>query len=130
MEKYSKQKEEIFNFIKNAKNHPTAEEIYLKLNEKKSNVSRGTVYRNLNLLVEKSIIKRISITNQPDRFDYITKPHNYAICKECGKVFDFHYLLDENFRQVVYKETELQFFSNEFIIYGICSSCIKIKEEN
>ena len=124
MEKYSKQKEEIFNFIKAAKNHPTAEEIYLKLNETNSNVSRGTVYRNLNNLVDKSIVKRISIPNQPDRFDFIREPHNYAICKECGRVFDFHYSLDdEKFRESVSKETELQVFSNEFTIYGICSSC-------
>ena len=50
-------------FIKTTKNHPTAEEIYLELNETNSNISRGTIYRNLNLLVEKGIIKRISISN-------------------------------------------------------------------
>lgn len=126
MEKYSKQKEEIFNFIKEAKNHPTAEEIYLNLNNANANISRGTVYRNLNLLVEKGIIKRISISNMPDRFEFIEEPHNHAICTECGRVFNFHYSIDdENLKKAVSKETELKVFSNEFTIYGICNSCNK-----
>lgn len=128
MEKYSKQKEEIFKFIKTAKNHPTAEEIYIGLNEANSSISRGTVYRNLNLLVEKDIIKRISISNFPDRYEYITELHNHAICKECGKVFNFHYELDsEKLKKIVSKETDLEVFSNEFTIYGICNLC-KIKK--
>lgn len=124
MEKYSKQKEEVFNFIKETQNHPTAEEIYLELNKSNSNISRGTVYRNLNILVEKGIIKKISISNFPDRFEYITKPHNIAICKKCGRAFNFHYLLDdEKLKDSVFDETELEDFSNEFTIYGICKSC-------
>ena len=95
MEKYSKQKEEIFNYIKEAKNHPTAEEMYLDLNSSNANISRGTVYRNLNLLVEKGIIKRISVSNMPDRFEFIEEPHNHAICTECGRVFNFHYVVDD-----------------------------------
>lgn len=124
MEKYSKQKEEIFKFIKEAKNHPTAEEIYLKLNETNFNVSRGTVYRNLNTLVEKKLVNKIFISNLPDRFEFIDKPHNHAICTECGKVFNFHYDIDdEKLKKSVLKETDLKIFSNEITIYGICNSC-------
>lgn len=124
MEKYSKQKEEIFKFIKTSKNHPTAEEVYLGLNETNSNISRGTVYRNLNILVEKGLVKRISISGLPDRFEFIIEPHNHAICTECGKVFNFHYELDnEKLKKIVSKETNLEVFSNEFTIYGICNSC-------
>ena len=128
MEKYSKQKKEIYDFIKNANNHPTADEIYFQLNETSSRISRGTIYRNLNLLVEKNIIKRITIPNHPDRFDFIcNEPHNYAICSECGRVFDFHYELDINkLNSTISNETELVDFSNEFTIYGICNLCKKI----
>lgn len=124
MEKYSKQKEEIFNFIKSAKSHPTAEEIYLGLNETNNNISRGTVYRNLNLLVEKGIIKRISISNFSDRFEYIIEPHNHAICTMCGRVFDFNYKIDNSkLKKSILNETELESFSNEFTVYGICKDC-------
>lgn len=124
MEKYSKQREEVFNFIKNAKNHPTAEEIYMLLKENNPNISRGTVYRNLNLLVDKGLVKKISISNMPDRFDYVCNPHSHAICKICGKVSDLSFSFDEEILAKNIKEqTDLEVFSNEFTIYGICKKC-------
>lgn len=127
MEKYSKQREEVFNCIKSAKNHPTAEEIYMFLKENNPNISRGTVYRNLNLLVDKGIVEKISISNMPDRFDYICNPHSHAICKICGKVSDFNFILnEEEFDKTIKEQTDLEIFSNEFTIYGICKKCQKI----
>ena len=124
MEKYSKQREEVFNCIKNAKNHPTAEEIYISLKENNPNISRGTVYRNLNLLVDKGLVKKISISNMPDRFDYICDSHSHAVCKLCGTVSDFTFPIEEEKLQKVIKEqTNLEIFSNEFTIYGICKKC-------
>lgn len=123
MEKYSKQREEVFNCIKQTKTHPTAEEIYMNLKLKNPNISRGTVYRNLNLLVEKGLVNKISNSGTPDKFDYVCTPHSHAICKVCGKVFDFKVLLDDKTSNAIKAQTELEEFSNEFTIYGICKSC-------
>lgn len=126
MEKYSKQREEVFNGIKSAKNHPTAEEIYMLLKENNPNISRGTVYRNLNLLVDKGLIKKISISGMSDRFDYICNPHSHAVCEQCGKVFDFNFELNEEaLSKTIKEQTDLEIFSNELTIYGICSNCKK-----
>lgn len=128
MEKYSKQREEVFNCIKNTKNHPNAEEVYIFLKESNPNISRGTVYRNLNLLVEKGFVKKISNSNMPDRFDYICDSHSHAVCKECGKVFDFDFVLDEKtLNESIKQQTDLEIFTNEFTIYGICKNCQKAK---
>lgn len=124
MEKYSKQREEVFNFIKNAKNHPTAEEIYMLLKENNPNISRGTVYRNLNLLVDKGMVKKISISNMPDRFDYICQSHSHTVCKLCGNVSDFTFPIEEeSLEKAIREQTDLEIFSNEFTIYGICKKC-------
>lgn len=127
MEKYSKQREEVFNCIKDAKNHPTAEEIYMLLKENNPNISRGTVYRNLNLLVDKGIVKKISISNMPDRFDYVCKSHSHAVCEVCGGVFDFNFELNENeLNKTIKEQTDLEVFSNEFTIYGVCKKCHRV----
>lgn len=126
MEKYSKQREEVFNCIKSAKNHPTAEEVYMFLKENNPNISRGTVYRNLNLLVDKGLVKKISISNMPDRFDYICKEHSHAVCNLCGNVSDFNFILEEeSLSKAIREQTDLEIFSNEFTIYGICKNCQK-----
>lgn len=125
MEKYSKQREEVINCIKENKNHPTAEEIYMSLKLRNPNISRGTVYRNLNLLVTKGLVNKISTSGKPDKFDYVCYEHSHAICKNCGKVFDFQILIDDNIKNAIKNQTELEDFSNEFTVYGICKTCKK-----
>ena len=55
----------------NSKKHPTAEEIFEEVKKKDSNISRGTVYRNLKELVNEDFIIKISMNDGPDRYDYI-----------------------------------------------------------
>jgi len=124
MEKYSKQREEIINLLSNCKSHPTAEEIYLILKENGSTASRGTVYRNLNQLIEKGIVIKISIQDGPDRFDYIKEKHNHIICLKCGKVFDYFYNLNENkLKKDALEQTGVEIVDNTFTLKGICNNC-------
>lgn len=125
MEKYSKQREEVINCIKETKSHPTADEVYMMLKLKNPNISKGTVYRNLNLLVEKGLVNKISNSGKPDKFDYVCNPHSHAICKICGKVYDIEILFDSKIADAIKSQTELEEFQNEFTIYGICKSCNK-----
>ena len=123
MEKYSKQREEVFNYIKSSKSHLSAEEVYMGLKLKNPNISRGTVYRNLNLLVDKGIVNKISNSGSPDKFDFAECEHSHAICKICGDVFDMQVLLDDKVKEIIKSQTGLEDFSNDFTVYGICKIC-------
>lgn len=127
MEKYSKQREEILELLKNSYSHPTAEEIYQDIKKQNSTASRGTVYRNLGLLVEKGIIIKIPMGNNPDRYDYIRKPHMHAICKKCGIVVDFDCNnASEQLIQDIYKSTSIKPEENGISMLGICKKCESI----
>jgi len=130
MEKYSKQREEIINILKESYSHPTAEEVYLLAKENNPNISRGTVYRNLNYLVEKGDIIKIDMNNS-DRYDYIREEHSHIICAECGKVIDYYHNFDmANISKEIKSQTGLEFFSCNIAIKGICDNCKnKNKEE-
>ena len=54
--KYSRQREAIVNFLKDRKDHPTADFIYRHIREEYPNISLGTVYRNLALLEELGMV--------------------------------------------------------------------------
>lgn len=127
MENYSKQREEIIEVLENSKNHPTAEEIYLKLKEGLSTSSRSTIYRNLALLVNKKIILKISMPIGPDRYDLIKNNHNHAICLKCGKVFDFECKFNfKELKESVYNQTGLECSQEIFSVTGICKECKQI----
>lgn len=124
MEKYSKQREEILNFLKQSNNHPTAEEIYSELKKMNSTASMGTVYRNLELLCRKELIKQISIENGPNRYDYMHNIHHHVICKKCGKVYDFNYKIDiEDLKLSIKKQTKAEMIGQDITVQGICKSC-------
>ena len=50
--RYSKQREAIKDYLKSVTCHPTADTVYLNIQKTFPNISLGTVYRNLNFLVE------------------------------------------------------------------------------
>lgn len=124
MKNYSRQREEIIKVVKESHDHKTAEEIYMIVKAKDPAVSRSTVYRNLGMLVENNIIDKISMLVGPDRYDYIKKPHNHAICIKCGKVFDFEYDFEyEKIREIVAKQTGIEISNKGIALEGICDSC-------
>ena len=50
--KYSRQRESIKKYLASTKEHPTADMVYTNIRKQYPNISLGTVYRNLNLLVD------------------------------------------------------------------------------
>ena len=66
--RYSKQRESIKKYLCGREDHPTADMIYTSIREEYPNISLGTIYRNLSLLVEIGEIQKIT-TDGADRFD-------------------------------------------------------------
>lgn len=54
--------------------HPTADTVYNLLKEDNPHLSLGTVYRNLNLLVETGSLIKLNVPSGCDRFDATTAP--------------------------------------------------------
>ena len=63
MGNFSKQREEIKQAVLKSEQHLTAEEIYNIVKQKNEKISLATVYRNLNLLSDLGIIRKIYLPN-------------------------------------------------------------------
>ena len=63
--KYSRQRESIKACLMGRKDHPTADALYTSIREQFPNISLGTVYRNLNLLVELAEQIILTMTHPP-----------------------------------------------------------------
>ena len=130
MRKYSKQRELILNSLRNRKDHPTAEKLYLDLKNEMPELGIATVYRNLSDHCEEGKIIRIKTASGPDKFDGNTMPHIHFECKECGDIIDI--VLFEN--QVKQLDNDLKIFAkqinaevedSEITITGLCKKCKK-----
>lgn len=122
--RYSPQREKILEYVKNTKNHPTADMVYEKMREEFPSISLGTVYRNLQTLSANGIIHKLTTDSGADRFDGDLKSHTHFHCNECGKLFDI-----ESKKPPEFPKTDHNILS-QFITYrGICIDCID-KERN
>ena len=82
------QKQLVLDTVRRMTNHPTVEEIYERIVMEHPSVSKGTVYRNLNILAQQGEILRVQFPNAADRYDFNTRQHYHIRCRYCGKVDD------------------------------------------
>ncbi|MFI3260461.1 MAG: transcriptional repressor [bacterium] len=124
-QRYSRQREAVKNYVITSMSHPTAEEVYDALRKIHPNISLGTVYRNLNLLVEMNELIKLTTKSGSVRFDGNTNEHCHFICSCCGHVNDIHdsslLLLHDKISSLVDGEIHNQ----ELNFYGLCSKCSK-----
>ncbi len=125
--KYSRQREVILEEVKFRYDHPTADMIYHSVLEKIPNISLGTVYRNLNQLVEHGLIRKILIPDDSDRFDFNLKNHQHLYCTCCKQVFDIESNVLKGIDKVIEKETNYIILSHEIVFTGICEACNRKK---
>lgn len=86
--KHSKQRQSIKEYLMSTKEHPTADMVYTQVRKLYPNISLGTVYRNLNFLVEQGDAMRLTCGDGSERYDGTTTPHYHLVCSGCGRVLD------------------------------------------
>lgn len=123
--KRSRQREAILEYIKSTKVHPTADMVYENVRKEIPNISLGTVYRNLNLLVEANEIQKIRVDGKTDRFDWITEPHYHVICTECECVMDLKMEPLTHINILAENTFDGKITDHSIIFKGVCKKCLK-----
>ena len=105
--------------------HATADEIYEEIVKEHPNVSRATVYRNLNLLSETDHIRKIEIPGGADCFDHICHDHCHVKCEKCGRIFDVDMEYVTGLEKNIRNDRGFSFTGYDIIFRGICPNCQK-----
>ena len=125
--RYSKQRELVMQTVQELCDHPTAEEIYGEAVKECQNLSLGTVYRNLNSLVEAGRVRRVSIPGQADRFDHTLPWHSHLYCTVCGNVTDAD--VDEKQVMKLVKNQKGRVEDCAVVLFGVCEQCLQAEKE-
>lgn len=127
--KYSRQREEIKSYLAFRKDHPTADAIYVAVRKQMPNISLGTVYRNLTMLVDAGEIARIRVGDGVDHFDYDTSPHYHFVCTECGSVIDLDMENIDSILKLAGAGFDGRIAGHVTYFYGVCGDCCKKEDE-
>ncbi|SRR6056297_1018197 len=126
----SKQRQYILEYLRDTDSHPTAQMIYDGIRDEFPNLSLGTVYRNLNILVDQGQVNRLQYGSTFDRYDADTYEHYHFICTQCGKVFDLPLEPKENLEAAAEKVSGHRVHGHKIDFFGICESCGRQNENN
>ena len=127
--RYSKQREAIRTYLQSTKKHPTAEIVYEHMQKTFPNISLGTVYRNLNFLVEHGDALRLEFGDGVDHFDGKTDPHNHFYCKNCGNVIDLDMDPIDHINRIADASFHGSIQGHSIYFYGICEDCLRSQQE-
>lgn len=128
--KYSRQRQEIKNFLMSRKDHPTADVVYMNVRQQYPNISLGTVYRNLTLLADMGEITRLHLGDGVDHFDADTSPHYHFVCSKCGQVMDLHMNNIDSIVDIAGMNFNGEIQGHITYFYGICGNCNEPDGEN
>lgn len=80
------QRQIVFDTIKEY-GHITSEDLILIIMKKHDDISLASIYRNITILLEDNLIKKVKL-GQTDVYETVKEKHYHYQCKECGKIFD------------------------------------------
>lgn len=108
--------------------HPTAEYVYEYLKPQNPSLSLGTVYRNLGILAEQGLVRKIESQGAADRFDGNMDPHSHIQCRECGRLEDVFLPYDKQMDVKAQEVTGFQIKEHAITFLGVCPQCSAEKE--
>jgi Fur family transcriptional regulator, peroxide stress response regulator len=114
----TRQRDIILKIILGTDSHPTAEWIYRQARRKIPNLSQGTVYRNLNLLVEENAIQSVMAGDGVVRYDRRLGDHAHFICTETGRVMDVEAPAMDELIESFHRQTGHLVTSCRILFYG------------
>lgn len=123
--KVSKQRLMILQLLTSTDTHPTADEIYRKINAVSPVTSRATVYNTIHRLIQEGVLTSLDFGDNQSRYDFAEEPHGHFICKRCQTIYNVPMMK-------AYDAKDLPGFKVEdesLTLQGICPTCLS-KEEN
>lgn len=119
----TKQRQVILEELRAITSHPTADEMYDLVRRRLPNVSLGTVYRNLEILAESGVVRKIDIGGTKKRFDGNVDEHHHLRCTICGRVDDLHINTDVDLEALAAMMTDYTILRHRLEFIGICPKC-------
>jgi Fe2+ or Zn2+ uptake regulation protein len=119
--RFTPQREHVYGVLVEQRDHPTAEEVFIRAKRRMPEISMATVYNCLDALVQSGCARQVTVDRGATRFCPNMREHCHFYCDTCDKVFDID-LSDKGPAGITlpkgFKATRF-----EIAIHGLCAKC-------
>ena len=107
------------------KGHRDSEDVYMAIKTRKTHVSRATVYRTLDILVQHGFARKLNLGDGRARYEpKIDSPHHdHIICNNCGNIIEFINDEIEKIQEEIAKYHQFKLQQHIHQLFGICKEC-------
>jgi Fe2+ or Zn2+ uptake regulation protein len=103
--------------------HPSHQQILEEGQKIYPKLSRATVYRTMELLVELRLVRPLYLNDPTQRFVSATGGHHHLVCSDCGLIFEFDHCPVDKLATELSEEYNFQISGHLLEFYGLCRSC-------
>jgi Fur family peroxide stress response transcriptional regulator len=86
--RFTPQRERVYSVLLQKRDHPTAEEVFIRAKQELPEISMATVYNCLDALVKCGVVRQVMLDRGAARFCPNMREHSHFICDSCAGVFD------------------------------------------
>jgi Fur family peroxide stress response transcriptional regulator len=86
--RFTPQRRQVYDVLVQHRDHPTAEELFMRAKGAMPEISMATVYNCLDALVKSGLVRLVNVDRGATRFCPNMKEHGHFVCEACGAVFD------------------------------------------
>ena len=121
----TKQRRTILWALEMDESHPTADEVYERVRRELPRISLGTVYRNLDVMSEQGIIKKLEFGGSQSRWDGDPHQHYHIRCICCDRVDNVQYEPGSQLETAVATPANYRVVGYHLEFVGMCAECDK-----
>ena len=86
--RFTPQREQVYHVLLARRDHPTADEVYLRSKRLMPEISMATVYNCLDALVKSRLVRHVRVDRGAGRYCPNMRDHGHFHCEACGGIFD------------------------------------------
>lgn len=116
------QREHVYNVLAENRDHPTAEQVFMRAKKGMPEISMATVYNCLDTLTQSGLVREVNVDPSAMRYCPNMEDHCHFYCDECGGVHDIEF---DGSRTGVALPRGFQASAFELSIHGACPTCAK-----
>jgi Fur family peroxide stress response transcriptional regulator len=121
------QRRAVFEALSARRDHPTADQVYDAVRGRIPGLSRTTVYRVLETLVEAGFVRKVHHAAGVARFDPMTHRHHHLVCEACGRLVDLDDAVVPALRLPEARGSGFRITDYSVSFLGLCGACARGK---